>query len=73
VEEEHRRPVAELPVGEPQYAGMAVLPGVAGWLEDTAGRAAAIEFAAAAIVVALVAYLAFRRLIAADAGLARAA
>jgi MFS family permease len=55
------------------YAGMAVLPGVAGWLEDVVGRAAAIEFAAAAILVALASYLAFRRLVAGDGELARTA
>lgn len=48
------------------YAGMAVLPGIAGWLEDVLGRAAAIEFAAAAIGAALAFDVAFRRLVVGD-------
>lgn len=36
------------------YAGMTLLPGVAGWLQDVVGRAAAIEFAAACILMTLV-------------------
>jgi hypothetical protein len=42
------------------YAGMTLLPSVAGWLQDAMGGAAAIECAAAAIAVALMSYLAFR-------------
>jgi hypothetical protein len=48
------------------YAGMAVLPGIAGWLEDVLGRAAAIEFAAAALGAALAFDVAFRRLVVGD-------
>lgn len=42
------------------YAGMALMPGVAGWLQDRLGRAAAIDFAAAAVLTALVSFLGFR-------------
>jgi hypothetical protein len=49
------------------YAGMALLPSVAGWLQDVVGGAAAIEFAAAAIFMTLVLYLAFRGAVARQA------
>jgi predicted MFS family arabinose efflux permease len=42
------------------YAGMALLPGVAGWLQDALGGAAAVQFAAATILMTLGSYLAFR-------------
>jgi predicted MFS family arabinose efflux permease len=42
------------------YAGMALMPSVAGWLQDRLGRAAAIDFAAAAVLAALVSFLGFR-------------
>jgi predicted MFS family arabinose efflux permease len=42
------------------YAGMALLPVAAGWVQDAVGGAAAIEFAAAAVFMALVSHLAFR-------------
>ena len=41
------------------YAGMALLPPVAGWLQDTFGRTAAIHFAATAVFLALPFYLLF--------------
>jgi MFS family permease len=41
------------------YVGMALLPPVAGWLQDTFGRSAALYFAAAAILATLPCYLAF--------------
>jgi MFS family permease len=42
------------------YAGMALLPPVAGWLQDVLGRSAALYFAAAAVLAALPFYVAFR-------------
>ncbi|MGH7645287.1 MAG: CynX/NimT family MFS transporter [Gemmatimonadales bacterium] len=42
------------------YVGMALLPPVAGWLQDVIGRSAALYFAAAAILAALPCYVAFR-------------
>jgi predicted MFS family arabinose efflux permease len=42
------------------YAGMALMPSVAGWLQDRHGRAAAIDFAAAAVLTALVSFLGLR-------------
>jgi predicted MFS family arabinose efflux permease len=42
------------------YAGMAVLPAVAGWLADALGRAAAPTFAGCVMLATLPAYLAFR-------------
>lgn len=42
------------------YVGMTLLPPVAGWLQDTLGRSAALYFGATAILAALPAYLAFR-------------
>ena len=42
------------------YAGMALLPSVAGWLQDVVGGAAAIGFAAAAIFMTAVSHFAFR-------------
>ena len=50
--------------------GMALLPPVAGWLQDALGRSAALYFAAAAILATLPFYLAFRALAAAGAGVA---
>jgi MFS family permease len=47
------------------YVGMALLPPVAGWLQDTLGRSAAVYFAAAAILATLPCYLGFRALSAA--------
>jgi predicted MFS family arabinose efflux permease len=47
------------------YLGMALMPPVAGWLQDTAGRSAAVYFAAATILVTLPCYLGFRALSAA--------
>lgn len=44
------------------YAGMALFPPVAGWLQDALGRSAALYFAAAAILAALPAYLVFHAL-----------
>jgi MFS family permease len=41
------------------YVGMALLPPVAGWLQDTLGRSAAVYFAAAAILATLPCYLGF--------------
>ena len=52
------------------YVGMTLLPPVAGRLQDTLGRAAALYFAAAAILAALPCYLAFRAVQAANAGAA---
>ena len=45
------------------YAGMALLPPVAGWLQDTYGRTAAIHFAATAIFLAPPFYLVFGALV----------
>jgi MFS family permease len=42
------------------YLGMALLPPVAGWLQDLFGRSAALYFAAAAVLAALPFYVAFR-------------
>lgn len=42
------------------YAGMALLPGFAGWLQDALGGAAAVQFAAATILMTLGSHLAFR-------------
>jgi MFS family permease len=42
------------------YAGMALLPPVAGWLQDALGRSAALYFAAAAVLATLPLYVAFR-------------
>ncbi|MDP2701391.1 MAG: MFS transporter [Candidatus Rokubacteria bacterium] len=42
------------------YVGMALLPPVAGWLQDVLGRSAALYFAAAAVLAALPFYVAFR-------------
>ena len=50
------------------YAGMALLPPVAGWLQDMFGRYAAVYFAAAAILAALPFYVAFQALTAAREG-----
>jgi MFS family permease len=50
------------------YAGMALLPPVAGWLQDMFGRSAAVYFAAAAILAALPFYVAFQALTAAREG-----
>lgn len=50
------------------YVGMALLPPVAGWLQDVLGRSAALYFAAAAILAALPFYIAFRALSAAGEG-----
>ena len=47
------------------YVGMALLPPVAGRLQDTLGRSAAVYFAAAAILATLPCYLGFRALSAA--------
>ena len=47
------------------YLGMALMPPVAGWLQDTVGRSAAVYFAAATILVTLPCYLGFRALSAA--------
>ena len=44
------------------YAGMAVLPSVAGWLQDILGRAAALECAAIMIFMTLASHAAFRAL-----------
>jgi MFS family permease len=44
------------------YAGMALLPPVAGWFQDALGRSAAVYFAAAAILATLPCYLGFRGL-----------
>src|SRR4029453_2707232 len=44
------------------YVGMALMPPVAGWLQDSLGRSAAVYFAAAAILATLPCYLGFRRL-----------
>jgi predicted MFS family arabinose efflux permease len=44
------------------YVGMALLPPVAGWLQDAFGRSAAVYFAAGAILAALPCYLTFRSL-----------
>ena len=48
--------------------GMALLPPVAGWLQDVLGRSAALYFAAAAILATLPFYIAFRALSAAREG-----
>jgi MFS family permease len=45
------------------YAGMALLPPVAGSLQDTFGRTAAIHFAATAVFLALPFYLVFVALV----------
>jgi predicted MFS family arabinose efflux permease len=50
------------------YVGMALLPPVAGWLQDVLGRSAALYFAAAAVLAALPFYVAFRALTAAREG-----
>ena len=50
------------------YAGMALLPPVAGWLQDMFGRSAAVYFAAAAVLAALPFYVAFLALTAAREG-----
>ena len=50
------------------YAGMALLPPVAGWLQDVLGRSAALYFAAAAVLAALPFYVAFRAMSAAREG-----
>ena len=42
---------------------MALLPPVAGWLQDTFGRTAAIHFAATAVLLALPFYLGFVALV----------
>jgi MFS family permease len=47
------------------YVGMALMPPVAGWLQDSLGRSAAVYFAAAAILATLPCYLGFRALSAA--------
>ena len=47
------------------YLGMALMPPVAGWLQDTVGRSAAVYFAAATMLVTLPCYLGFRALSAA--------
>lgn len=44
------------------YVGMALMPPVAGWLQDSLGRSAAVYFAAAAILATLPCYLGFRAL-----------
>jgi MFS family permease len=41
------------------YLGMPLLPPVAGWLQDTFERSAALYFAAAAILATLPCYLVF--------------
>jgi MFS family permease len=41
------------------HAGMALLPPIAGWLQDVFGRSAAVHFAAVAILAALPCYVAF--------------
>jgi MFS family permease len=50
------------------YAGMALLPPVAGWLQDMFGRSTAVYFAAAAILAALPCYVAFRAMSSAREG-----
>jgi MFS family permease len=50
------------------YLGMALLPPVAGWLQDLFGRSAALYFAAAAVLAALPFYVAFRAVSAAREG-----
>jgi ABC-type maltose transport system permease subunit len=55
------------------YAGMALLPPVAGWLQDAFGRTAAIQFAAAAVLLALPFYLVFVALVRWTASPSRAA
>lgn len=50
------------------YVGMALLPPVAGRLQDVLGRSAALYFAAAAVLAALPFYVAFRALSAAREG-----
>ena len=42
------------------YAGMALLPAAAGWLQDVAGGTAAVHFAAVTILLALPSFLVFR-------------
>jgi MFS family permease len=44
------------------YVGMALLPPVAGWLQDMFGRSTAVYFAAAAVLATLPFYIAFRAL-----------
>src|SRR5215472_7522655 len=53
------------------YVGMALLPPVAGRLQDVIGRSAAVYFAAGAMLVTLPCYLAFRSLASAPEEVAR--
>jgi len=53
------------------YVGMALLPPVAGRLQDLIGRSAAVYFAAGAMLVTLPCYLAFRSLASAPKEVAR--
>ena len=53
------------------YVGMALLPPVAGRLQDVIGRSAAVYFAAGAMLVTLPCYLAFRSLASAPGKVAR--
>lgn len=53
------------------YVGMALLPPVAGRLQDVIGRSAAVYFAAGALLVTLPCYLAFRSLASAPEEVAR--
>jgi MFS family permease len=55
------------------YLGMALLPPVAGRLQDALGRSAAVYFAAGAMLATLPCYLAFRSLASSSKEVAREA